>query len=448
MTCRCQAPAVFHSCNSPDLPLTQPLEQADEQLGYSSGWFIFREGEAMVCRPSRGSISHRRKGAVLWFGMAMMAVLCGFASFGVDFGRAQAAKTSLRRAADVAARAAASKLDQTTTVVRNEAITWAGYNRADGHSVVLQSGDIDIGNWANGTFTVVSGTTTANAVRVTAQLSSARGTAVPLLFARVLGKSSSEITAVAIASYHPTGYGVVGLNYIAMTGNATTSYWSATGATSSQYGNIASNGSITLGGNSYINGNASPGVGKSIDNPGKVSGSTASLTTPLSYPNGDPGNAATNNNDASIDAYGPYMDWSRMDYTESNNRDCTFAPGVYYFHNFTMASKSNLTINGPVTIYCTGSISLSGTATTTGAKPGDLKIVMCPDSSGNPPGSVSIGSSSDLYANIYAPQSDITLSGSGDIYGSVVGKSISMTGTTSIHYDLSLPGASTISLVK
>jgi hypothetical protein len=50
---------------------------------------------------------------------------------------------------------------------------------------------------------------------------------------------------------------------------------------------------------------------------------------------------------------------------------------------------------------------------------------------------------------VYAPQSDITLSGSGDIYGSVLGKSISMTGSSAIHYDMNLSGTSgQIALVK
>ena len=53
-----------------------------------------------------------------------------------------------------------------------------------------------------------------------------------------------------------------------------------------------------------------------------------------------------------------------------------------------------------------------------------------------------MGSSAALYASVYAPQSDVTLSGNGAIYGSVVGKSVNMTGTSAIHYDLSLGGVS------
>ena len=44
------------------------------------------------------------------------------------------------------------------------------------------------------------------------------------------------------------------------------------------------------------------------------------------------------------------------------------------------------------------------------------------------------------YADIYGPQSRINMSGTGDIYGSIVGKSIDMTGNSAIHYDMSLGG--------
>ena len=79
---------------------------------------------------------------------------------------------------------------------------------------------------------------------------------------------------------------------------------------------------------------------------------------------------------------------------------------------------------------------------------GNLTIIMCPNGS-TPPGSMTISSNAALYADIYAPQSNITLSGTGDIYGAVVGKSITMSGTSNIHYDLSLSGSNgAVSLVE
>jgi len=46
---------------------------------------------------------------------------------------------------------------------------------------------------------------------------------------------------------------------------------------------------------------------------------------------------------------------------------------------------------------------------------------------GAAPGPVSVSSSSNLYATIYAPQSDITMAGTGNIYGSIVGKTVNVT---------------------
>src|SRR5206468_1165645 len=89
--------------------------------------------------------------------------------------------------------------------------------------------------------------------------------------------------------------------------------------------------------------------------------------------------------------------------------------------------------------YCYGTFSMLGGTSTYGATAQNLSIVMVPDpTNGGAPGSVTIGSSAALYASIYAPQSPVTLSGSGDIYGCVLGLSVDMTGSSAIHYDMAL----------
>ena len=65
------------------------------------------------------------------------------------------------------------------------------------------------------------------------------------------------------------------------------------------------------------------------------------------------------------------------------------------------------------------------------------------------PGWLPISSSAAFHPSIYAPQSAITMSGSGAIYGSVLGKSVTMTGTSDIYYDLVLdPDGDLTKLVK
>ena len=49
-----------------------------------------------------------------------------------------------------------------------------------------------------------------------------------------------------------------------------------------------------------------------------------------------------------------------------------------------------------------------------------------------------IGGLANFYGAIYAPTSEINLSGNGEIYGSVIGHEINTNGLTRIHYDETL----------
>ena len=50
--------------------------------------------------------------------------------------------------------------------------------------------------------------------------------------------------------------------------------------------------------------------------------------------------------------------------------------------------------------------------------------------------------------SLYAPQSAVTIGGNGSFYGAIVGGSVNMSGTSSIHYDLSLAAASGVTSVQ
>lgn len=135
------------------------------------------------------------------FVLTTFAVLMGFCALAVDIGRAQTAKTELRRAADAAARAACATLPQGTTAAQNIAIAIAAQNYADGAPVTLNvSTDIQFLNWTSGTsYTVLSSASGANAVRVYARRTAASGNPIPMLFAMVLGKPSLDVIASSVA---------------------------------------------------------------------------------------------------------------------------------------------------------------------------------------------------------------------------------------------------------
>ena len=152
-----------------------------------------------VLIPSRRKV---RSGTVLVYILLAWVVLIGFVSFGVDYGRAQLAKSELSLAADAASRYATTGLGDGTAVTK--AIAAALSNTVDGSPVVLLASDVEVGVWdsAGRTFTVTN--TSPNAIRVTARRSAARGTAVPTVFGSILGRQNIDIHAVSIAKATPS----------------------------------------------------------------------------------------------------------------------------------------------------------------------------------------------------------------------------------------------------
>lgn len=144
----------------------------------------------------------RSRGATIVYVTALMVVMCGFVSFGVDLARVQLTKTELQRAADAAARYGAFSLGDDynpTTTARSRAIAAAAQNTADGSAVTITSGDVTFGQWnaSNRVFTQAS--SGVNAIKVTASRHGSAG--VPLLFGRVLGRSTCDVNVSSIAVF-------------------------------------------------------------------------------------------------------------------------------------------------------------------------------------------------------------------------------------------------------
>src|SRR3954468_14703045 len=92
-------------------------------------------------RPRRA----QRLGLGLIWAMVVMVALCAIASFAVDYGRVQLAKTELLRAADAAARAAVASIGKGVSAAQTAAISTAAMNKCDGQPVTLIASDIELG---------------------------------------------------------------------------------------------------------------------------------------------------------------------------------------------------------------------------------------------------------------------------------------------------------------
>ncbi|HUG70752.1 MAG TPA: pilus assembly protein TadG-related protein [Pirellulaceae bacterium] len=403
----------------------------------------------MMLRGERQRISRlkRRRGAVAVLALGFLLIAIAFLAFSTDIGYITVTKAELQNAADAAARAGARRLANGPSEARAGAVALAAANEAAGEFVTLNvAEDVEIGRWNRGTatFTLLTGADEAggNAVRVTCRRSGARGNPLPLFFAPVLGTSHADVAATATARVDSSVCGpFIGIDKVTISGGSyTDSYNSDAGFYSAvaarHNGHVCSNGSITLSGPSYVDGNALPGPGHTVSTSGSsyVTGSRAPRTDPLSLAPVDFGDSATNNNNHNIPiSDGGNAPLAGTSFNLSGGDHVTLDPGIYYFSKFTLSGGSGVTITGPTVIYCTGDFTASGGSVANLSQiPANLQIY-CTG------GKVDISGSSSLYGVVYAPSSKVVRSGgSSDIYGMFVGKELTLSGGGGAHGDEAL----------
>jgi len=110
------------------------------------------------------------------------------------------------------------------------------------------------------------------------------------------------------------------------------------------------------------------------------------------------------------------------------------APGSYCFSSIDLsAGVSTLAISGPVTISLTAHSLLTGGGIQNPTLVAEnLKIFSSVSSA---KGGLDIAGGALVYMAVYAPNARVVVSGSGDLYGSVVGATVSATTGAKFHYD-------------
>lgn len=148
--------------------------------------------------------------------------------------------------------------------------------------------------------------------------------------------------------------------------------------------------------------------------------------------------------------------------------------GVTYDYVFTGGSSFNTVVPGftkpiyvgsnvTVNLYITGNVRITGNNSIKVEKGGTLNIYMGGASFdlggggvvndnksplhfayyGLPSNtSLKIGGNTEFYGSFYAPQANVTVSGGGDFFGSIVGKTVTMNGNYKFHFDEALPAVS------
>lgn len=395
-------------------------------------------GSSRLRSPQRAR-EHGIAFAYFWLGMV---VVCGFASLALEVGRIRTAKAQLSTAADGAALAGVVSLPSGDYAgAEAAAITVGTANHCEGVPVTMVGAeDVELGIYRlNGrTFTPVGATEPngnevdleeSNAVRVYTRRTAARGNPIQLTLARVVMHNTHDVLATAVAFVRGgrTGAGIVGLDWVRMTGTTMVDSYDTEPydpANPNANASVASNGDIIMVGTCEIFGDAHPGVDGSLDATSNttVTGWASPLEEPLVFPPVTVPSGTPNSGLLEIRAH----------------ETVTLVPGTYWFTEIKMRSHGTLVIEPQVKIYCTGDIDLEGGTVTNPGTPADLEIYGV--GTGN---MVDLGGGGMLKAHVYAPEADVRLHGTGqetaNFYGWMIGKTLEILGNSEVHYDETLP---------
>lgn len=233
---------------------------------------------------------------------------------------------------------------------------------------------------------------------------------------------------------------------LALAGNDTTlrtdSYNSLLGpynpANPGHHGGVHVNGSIVDGGlyrgNVSAVGTIHPGAG--VLGPGNTISSGAD---PEDIPDAPPVPTVTTAKTwASGDTLNPPPGtvWNLGAVSLAGNRTLNLGPGTYVMSSLSTSGNAQINIvgNAQVKIFVTGQIDLTGNGiVNTSQKPTNLHLIAT-----NPTANVKIAGNGNFIGGLQAPANNVTLAGNGTVYGAVVGKNVTFSGSsgqTMVHYD-------------
>lgn len=126
---------------------------------------------------------------------------------------------------------------------------------------------------------------------------------------------------------------------------------------------------------------------------------------------------------------------------------------LYVTGDITVGGNSQIILGNGVkaTIYFQGNVSIAGKGMLNpNDQPANLLLYGIQPTDGVPR-SVSLGGNGQITAAVYAPDYDVTVNGGGNtghVFGSIVGKTVNMTGVTNLHYDEALADTGLINNYK
>ncbi|MBI4308866.1 MAG: hypothetical protein HY591_00890 [Candidatus Omnitrophica bacterium] len=230
-----------------------------------------------------------------------------------------------------------------------------------------------------------------------------------------------------------------------------------TSTNSDTNGDIGSNGTtagiISIGNNISVGGDVSTGVGGTVTvgSNSEISGTTTqgagvslpAVTVPAALTGLASSGVKSVSGSSDMDA-GDYK-YSSMSMDNNATLNVTGAVRLYLTDASAFTAANNVTINidsgASLQIFVDGVLTINNNVTLSSATnaPKDLQIYSTYTGSNG----VTINNNGVLSTAIYAPATDVSVGNNGDIYGSIIGETVSLNNNSALHYDESLSTLST-----
>lgn len=270
----------------------------------------------------------------------------------------------------------------------------------------------------NGTYTVAFGSghfDSTNNISGTSTITRSDGIQVPAGYAYIVstGEVNDSVQRIAVLVRYsasgnpPWNYALFGYDYLEV------------GGTGDVVGDVGTNApSMNIHGSGSVTGDQDTNAGESqpvVNLPYSVAGTT-NLTDTGTYP---PGN------------YG-YISLSGGG---SAGKTVTLSAGTYQFTSIDLQSKGKIAISsGPVEIYVTGDLRLTGQSVTNTSH----DATKCIFYGGTTCTTVTVNGGADAYFALYAPNATLNFAGNSDLHGSAIGQNSTGIGTAAIIHDPNL----------
>lgn len=306
------------------------------------------------------------------------------------------------------------------------------------------SDDLTSGALLPGTFTIDSPAESLGNQRwkVTTHGASAHDASVPRSIEAVFTLSPQSVFQFAL----------FGEQTVTVSGSAVTdSYDSRVGAYGGgnlqHDGNVGTNatapGGIAVSGSIFIDGQMA--VGPDVADPASVvTGYDPAFITGGTSPPSDTQDVVSQPTSFPMPDYPPPDGMACPDLTIQGNTTTSLPPGTYCYHDVTIQGGGTLTTTGSgVTVYLTGTLTAKGNSTV-GVSTDPTKMAFLVSSTGG--ASLEQGTltgSTTFYGALYAPKAAITITGNAEVFGSVIAKTINVSGSAAVHYDEAVPAALT-----